>query len=129
MKIIIDKNITQVRDAELIRKQFMNDTIYTIGYQGRTIDEFIKILKINGIDLLVDARYSVESQYKPEFSGDILKRELARNNVEYEHHQELGVPYTIQTPYKDGFFSYECLKQWYSWHIATETDFNGLLNI
>jgi ParB/RepB/Spo0J family partition protein len=127
LKIIIEKNVTGLSDAELVRKQFLNDTVYTVGYQGRTIDEFIKLLKTNGIDLLLDARYSAESQYKPDFSGEILKRELARNNIKYEHRPELGVPFLIQTPYKDGYFSYECLKQWYTWHINTETDFNKLL--
>ena len=103
MKIIINKGITNFPEAEVIRKQFLNDTIFTIGYQGRAIDDFIKLLKTNAIELLIDARYSAESQYKPEFSGDVLKRELSRNNVAYEHHPELGVPYLIQTPYKDGY--------------------------
>jgi len=124
LKIIIERGITQSPDASKIKQQFLNDTIFTIGYQGRGIEDFVSVLKSNQIELIVDARYSSESQYKPEFSGDILKRELERNNIKYEHLPELGIPYMIQNPYKEGAFSYQCLKQWYTWHINNETKFD-----
>jgi ParB family chromosome partitioning protein len=121
LRVIIERGVTQSADAIKIRQQFLNDTIFTIGYQGREVEEFINMLKNNGIDLVVDARYSSESQYKPEFSGDVLRKELERNKIKYEHCPELGIPYIIQNPYKEGYFSYQCLKQWYTWHINTET--------
>ncbi len=127
LKIIMERGVTQLTDAETIRRQFLNDTVFTIGYQGRNIEDLIEALKKNEIALVVDARYSAESQYKPDFSGDILKRELKRNNINYEHHPELGIPYLIQNPYKEGFFSVQCLKQWYDWHIRTETDFEDFI--
>ena len=74
LSIIIERNITNNADAGKIRRQFLNDTIYTIGYQGHTFSTFIKTLKDNAIDLVMDVRFSSESQYKPEFNGPILKR-------------------------------------------------------
>ena len=127
LNAIIERGITQAPDARGVRLQFLNDAVFTIGYQGRDIGNFIETLKKVEVNLLIDARYSAESQYKPEFSGEILKRELERNNIKYEHHPELGIPYMIQNPYKDGFFSYPCLKQWYSWHLNTETNFDGFI--
>jgi len=124
LSIILEKGATQLSDAELIRRQFLNDTIVTIGYQGRTSDSFIKVLKENGITLLLDVRFSSESQFKPEFSGEILRKELERNNVKYIHRPEYGLPYLIQNPYKEGALGYECIKQWYKWHVDTQTDFD-----
>lgn len=92
LNAIIERGITQAPDARAVRLQFLNDTIFTIGYQGRDIGNFIEVLKKIEVNLLIDARFSAESQYKPEFSGEILKRELERNNIKYEHHPELRHP-------------------------------------
>ncbi len=128
LRIIVEKGITQSADAVNARRQFLNDTVFTIGYQGRDIESFIKVLKNNEIVFVLDARYSAESQYKPEFSKAVLKRELERNNIKYDHRPELGLPYLIQNPYKEGAFGYQCLKQWYMWHIRTETKFDELID-
>jgi ParB family chromosome partitioning protein len=127
LKIILQRGVSQHDEAGVLRRQFLNDTIFTIGYQGRDVENFIDVLKKNGIELVVDARYSAESQYKPEFSQAVLKRELERNHIKYEHRPELGLPYLIQNPYKEGAFGYECLKQWYTWHINAETKFDELI--
>ncbi|RJS90070.1 ParB/RepB/Spo0J family partition protein [Candidatus Bathyarchaeota archaeon] len=124
LKIILKKGVTDHTEAGILRRQFLNDTIFTIGYQDRDIESFIDVLKRNKIELVADIRYSAESQYKPDFSGSVLKRELERNNIKYEHFPEFGIPYIIQNPYKEGALTYECLKQWYIWHIKTETNFD-----
>ena len=129
LQIIIDRNITDHTDAGVLRRQFLNDTIFTIGYQGKNTEQFINLLKENEIELLLDARFSSESQYKPEFSGNVLERELIRNNVHYVHKKELGLPYIIQNPYKEGALSYKCVKQWYEWHINDNTNFEKLIEL
>jgi len=129
LKIILDRGINQHTDAGILRRQFLNDTIFTIGYQGINIEQLIKILKDNGIELLLDVRYSSESQYKPEFSGTVLKREIERNSIEYLHHPEYGLPYLIQNPYKEEALGYDCVKQWYQWHIDSETDFDKFVEV
>jgi len=127
LEIIINRKITQPSEATTLKAKFLNDTIYTIGYEGRNSNDFIEILKNNDIKFLVDVRFSAKSEKKPEFSKEVLKRELERNNIEYHHYSDLGIPYLIQNPYKEGRFSIECLKQWYSWHIETEFDFEDLI--
>jgi len=127
LKIILERGITSVVDAKAVRRQFVNTTIFTIGYQGRTIENFIEVLKNNEITFVLDARYSAESQYKPEFSQAVLKRELERNNIKYEHRPEFGLPYLIQNPYKEGALGYQCVKQWYNWHVNTETKFDEFI--
>ena len=127
LNIIIERGIKDHTDAGILRRQLLNDTIFTIGYQGYDITQFIDVLKSNRIDLLMDIRFSSESQYKPDFNGPILKRELERNNIRYEHKSEFGLPYIIQNPYKDEALSYECVRQWYKWHIDNETDFDSFI--
>ena len=122
LKIILDKGITQPADASKIKSQFLNDTIFTVGYQDRSISDFIEVLKNNEIKRVIDARYSAESQFKPEFSGNILKNELKRAKIDYDHKPELGIPYIIQNPYKRGEFSFECLRQWYRAHLKEHFD-------
>ena len=122
LKIILERGVTGMAEAGVLRRQFLNDTIYTIGYQGLEIDGFIDLLKKNNIEHLMDVRHSSESLHKPDFSGSILERELERNNIKYEHRPEYGVPDIIQTPYRKGALSYQCLRQWYKWHIDTETN-------
>jgi len=116
-------------DSRKQLKKFLNDTLYTIGYQGKKSADFIEILKNNQIKLLVDVRNSAKSEKKPEFSKDILKRELERNKITYRHYPELGIPFVIQAPYKDGKFSVDCLKQWYKWQVenSDKVDFNNVI--
>jgi ParB/RepB/Spo0J family partition protein len=128
MKAIISKGITQAADVRRIRNQFLNNTIYTLGYQERDISDFVKLLKENGIVLLVDVRYSAESQYKPEFNKKILAKELERAKIGYEHIPELGLPHVIQIPYKNEKISHECVKQWYSWSLEEWGDLNDFIS-
>lgn len=113
---ILEKNlnINEARDA--LRK-FQNQIIYTIGYQGKDLDEFIEILEENHISLLIDIRDSGKSTRKPEFNSDILKREFNKLKIDYLHKAELGVIYQIRAPYMEGYISDDSFKGWYDWHL------------
>lgn len=127
LNMIIENNWS--RDETRIKlKWYLNDTIYTIGYLGKNIDEIIKILKDNKIQVLADVRFSAESQYKPEFSKTILQKALEKVNIRYEHYPELGLPYPIQNAYKDGGLSIGCAEQWYRWHINAEVKFTEFVD-
>lgn len=123
LQLILQNNWSRDETRKQL-KRFLNDTIYTIGYKERNLDDFIKLLKSNEIKYLIDVRYSNESEKKPEFNGDILERELKRNGIEYIHMPQLGLPYLIQDPYKEGALSFECVKQWYRWHVYNQNGFD-----
>ena len=127
LQTILERKISSPEDASKIKAKFLNDTIYTIGYQGRKLLDFIEILKNNQIKVLIDIRHSAKSEKKPDFSAVVLKRELERNKIKYRHFSELGIPYIIQIPYKEGKFSMDCLKQWYSWQIENNFDFDNFI--
>jgi ParB family chromosome partitioning protein len=123
-KYLVENNIPSGRPTELALKRFKNQTIYTIGYQGKTLEQFIDILKNNQIENLIDIRYSAKSEKKPEFSDKILSKELERNGIKYENIPQLGVPFLIQNPYFEGFLKLECVEHWYRWYIQSDKDFD-----
>jgi len=92
---------------ESIDVQFFNKTMwnlervgnfdfYTIGYEKKTTDQFLRLLKTKKIRTLVDARKNPVSQYKPEFSKENLEEILGKNGIKYVHYPKLGVPSEIR---------------------------------
>ena len=61
LEIILERKISQPADANNLKTKFLNDTIYTIGYQGKKSIEFIEILRNNEIKVLIDIRDSAKS--------------------------------------------------------------------
>lgn len=66
-------------------------TVYTIGYEGRKLDEFIELLKKNNIKGLVDVR-EIPLSRKNGFSKSVLSKAIEDSGIVYRHYQELGSP-------------------------------------
>ena len=49
------------------------DTIYTIGYSGFQVEDFISTLKKNGVNALIDVRSEPHSAYHHDFAHAGLK--------------------------------------------------------
>ena len=64
--------------------------IWTIGHSTRAIDDFISLLKENGVKLLADVRAWPSSKRYPQFNHDALAEWLNANGISYEHFPELG---------------------------------------
>lgn len=60
----------------------MSMKVYTIGYAGRDISDFIRILREHNIKVLVDVRRFPKSKY-PFFSKEELKDILEKNGIKY----------------------------------------------
>src|SRR6476620_5237409 len=52
------------------------ETVSTIGHSNRSIEEFIALLKQNGIACLIDIRTVPKSRHNPQFGQDQLPRSL-----------------------------------------------------
>jgi uncharacterized protein (DUF488 family) len=72
---------------------------WTIGYQGRTVPELVRILTAARVERLLDVRERPQSR-KPGFSKASLSRSLAAAGVGYVHRPELGTPAPIRNRYK-----------------------------
>lgn len=70
--------------------------LYTIGYEGRKIDEFIDNLKCSQVNMLIDVRELPLSRKKG-FSKNKLKDKLEKEGLKYVHMRGLGSPKELRT--------------------------------
>jgi uncharacterized protein (DUF488 family) len=66
-------------------------TLSTIGYEGKTLDEFIGELKQAGVEIVLDVR-AVAASRRPGFSKTALGNALRENGIDYRHYRSLGTP-------------------------------------
>ncbi|HKB79535.1 MAG TPA: DUF488 domain-containing protein [Thermoanaerobaculia bacterium] len=66
------------------------EPIYTIGHSTRTLDEFMALLREQGIARLADIRRYPGSRRYPHFSHQSLAEALPRAGIDYVHVPELG---------------------------------------
>lgn len=64
--------------------------LYTIGHSTRTLDDFIKLLKREGVAHLVDVRAFPTSARYPHFNRESLADSLAAEGIAYTHFPALG---------------------------------------
>ena len=76
-------------------------TIFTIGYEKRSIDDLIWILQTRGIQRVVDVRLTPFSR-RAAFSRKNLSSSLQAAGIAYEHCRELGNPQEIREIYLAG---------------------------
>jgi uncharacterized protein (DUF488 family) len=65
--------------------------IFTIGYEGATMAEFLAALQNAGIERVIDVR-AVANSRRPGFSKTPLRNALAETGIEYVHLRALGTP-------------------------------------
>lgn len=75
-------------------------SIYTIGYEGFDMDNFLSLLRLGNIETVVDIRELPLSR-KPGFSKRGLGETLNLNGMEYVHLVKLGCPKPIRDQYRD----------------------------
>jgi len=66
-------------------------TLYTVGYEGCDIEDFVAFLKKNNISCIIDIRKNPVSRKKG-FSKSRLSERLAEKKIDYVHFGSLGVP-------------------------------------
>jgi uncharacterized protein (DUF488 family) len=65
--------------------------IFTIGYEGTTVAEFIDALAAAGVERVIDVR-ALPLSRRPGFSKTALKGALEEAGMEYLHLKALGTP-------------------------------------
>jgi len=65
--------------------------IFTIGYEGTTVSEFIAALKRAGVERVIDVR-ALPLSRRPGFSKTALRGALEDAGIEYVHLKALGTP-------------------------------------
>lgn len=83
----------------LIRFRRMGRELFTVGYEGTTIDSFIGNLQANNISCILDVR-ALPLSRKPGFSKTQLAGRLKLVEIHYIHLAELGTPKDIRDKLK-----------------------------
>ena len=65
--------------------------IFTIGYEGATMAEFLDALRAARVERVIDVR-AVANSRRPGFSKTPLRNALAEANIDYVHLRALGTP-------------------------------------
>ncbi|HPG14405.1 MAG TPA: DUF488 domain-containing protein [Microthrixaceae bacterium] len=76
-------------------------TIISIGYEGRTLDEFVDTLKQHRVQVLIDVRLTPLSR-KRGFSKTALSTALTDAGIDYRHEPELGNPKDNRDAFRRG---------------------------
>ncbi len=69
----------------------VGNSVFTIGYQGRTLRDLCQVLVTNEISVVVDVRLTPWSR-RPGFAKTALSAALAQAGVRYVHEPTLGNP-------------------------------------
>jgi uncharacterized protein (DUF488 family) len=64
--------------------------IFTVGHSTRPLDEFLGLLRENGVSLLADVRTVPRSRANPQFDAASLPEALAPAGIRYRHLAALG---------------------------------------
>lgn len=94
--------------------------LFTLGYEGTSLGEFVDVLKAEQIDLLLDVRELPLSRRKG-FSKSALREALEDCAIEYRHERRLGSPKTLRHRlYADG--DYTCFFREFGKHLDRQQD-------
>jgi len=102
-------------------------TVYTIGYEGKSITQFIERLKKIGIEQLVDVR-EIPLSRKNGFAKNALKKALDDNGIIYKHLPELGSPSEIRHKLHEDWNYDEFFKE-YTAYIQNEEPQKALVKL
>lgn len=75
--------------------------VVSVGYEGRSVNDLIAVLRDQNVAILVDVRLTPISR-KPGLSKTALAGALHAAGIEYVHHRELGNPKRNRDGYRAG---------------------------
>ena len=92
--------------------------LYTVGYEGRTPNDIVVLLRKNHVACVVDVRQLPLSR-KRGFSKSALAGLLAASGMDYVNIRELGTPASVRHEYyRNGDFG--SLRRQYLKHVAAQ---------
>lgn len=86
-----------------------NKRIYTIGYSGFILDDFISALRNMNIHIVIDVRSTPSSKYFSDFNKGVLEKKLSSNHIHYRNYAvEFGARQNNANYYSiDGYLDFE----------------------
>lgn len=99
--------------------------LYTIGYEGRAVENFVEDLSRAGVEVLVDVREMPVSR-KPGFSKTKLSRYVTDEGIDYLHLKSLGSPRDSRRRLRESG-DFDTFSREYVNHLESSTEDLGAL--
>jgi len=64
--------------------------ILTVGHSTKPIEEFVKLLRAHGVEILIDVRTVPRSRHNPQFEQQTLAKSIRQMGIDYRHMKDLG---------------------------------------
>lgn len=65
-------------------------TVWTIGHSNRSLEAFVELLQLHGIEAIADVRRFPGSRRLPQFGSEALRGALGETGIGYAWFEELG---------------------------------------
>lgn len=102
LSVSIDELVHDAEHNQLpLEATAMTNGIVSVGYEGRTIDDFVAELVRAGVQTVADVRLNAISRKKG-FSKTRLRDALAAAGIDYRHMRSLGNAKENRQPFWDG---------------------------
>ena len=98
----------------------MDRNLFTVGYEGQSMESFISTLKAHYVECLLDVR-EIPLSRKRGFSKSALRDHLAENEIQYVHLRDLGSPKNVRNQLKASG-NYKVFFKAMNKHLAEVTD-------
>jgi uncharacterized protein (DUF488 family) len=59
--------------------------LYSIGHSSQSLEDFLNLLAVHGVNCVIDVRSIPASKYSPQFNQESLKYFLKSHEVQYLH--------------------------------------------
>jgi uncharacterized protein (DUF488 family) len=102
--------------------------VFTIGHSTRPIEDFLSLLRREGIRALIDVRAFPMSRRHPQFNRESLSATLAANNVAYAHAPSLGGRRRLRSNSRNVGWRNESFRA-YADHMATDEFREAIENV
>jgi uncharacterized protein (DUF488 family) len=99
--------------------------VWTVGHSTRSGEEFIQILRAQGVEVLVDVRTFPGSRRYPQFNREALSETLKESGIEYRHEPRLGGRRKARPDSRNSAWRNEQFRG-YADHLETEEFKNGV---
>jgi uncharacterized protein (DUF488 family) len=109
---------TELKQIQFAWNKDTKPFLFTLGYEGLTIDAFLNKLIANNITVVVDVRNNPQSM-KYGFSKKSFKKFVESTGMKYIHIPELGIPSSMRKGLGESV-SYESLFQQYKTKLLPE---------
>lgn len=119
-----NSEVAQSESVASHRPQKAQLAVYTVGYEGKSVDAFFNILLRKGIDTIVDVRANPTSR-KYGFSQKRFSEIANKLGLDYHHYATLGIPNSSRVS-MTGYASYQRLLNHYQTEILPKV--NGDIN-